>query len=1028
MHFWSIPRQIAIVTATMLALPVAALAQIESLASPANTAGAASDGSQSEKDISSEKAVLFVPDWDALAPKQTGQTRKASQAVQTDRAELATVPVATASLRFNFRFQPWSEVLTWFADQAGYSLVLDVSPTGTFNYSDSREYTPAEAIDLLNSVLMTKGYTLVLRDRMLLLVNLEDSIPPSLVSEVPVEQLERRGVFELLSTRFQLKNLSVDDAQDEIKELLGPHGSLILLPKARQLVVVETGGRLRMIRDVLEKAELARDPSQHELRWFDLRSVAPEEVVALLRQMFEIPEGGNAMSDGSLRFATDPIGLRLLAAGRPDRLEQVAKMLTTIDQSTFAGGGDAGPQAALQIEVYTLAPADPESVFRVMQTLLADSPGARLALDPKTNNLIAMARPAEHATIRATVEQLRRDAQDVEVIRLRVVDPHLAVLAINKLFAEDGGKAPSIDADLSSRQLLIRGGIGQIAQIRSLLEKMGEPLRSDGTLSGGKLRRVPVEAADAAELIDRLQQLWPNLNENDLQVVPMGRGATSGLIDERTPVPGPPAKTELRGERPAAPMASDQDAAGEPLSPVSIPPFQTPWAATPPAPVFFAPPTPELPLPESPALPQASEEPSEVMNPSGEWPVTSVPLDELPPEETAPAPALPIPASPILVPPTPMLPVDAAPSTKSSARAGDADAPKAKPTIFAIPGPDGLFISSEDTEALDRLESLIDALIGGTTYDASKLTVFYLRHTQAAPAAERLNQLLAGSTVASTGSPAPANATGAAAKPAEGALQTSGILGAMGAAGIPGRITPSGPISITPDSRLNALLVQALPADVKLVEQLLTILDRPGSPEEVAAESKPRLIPVVHTTASEIAEVVKEVYQDRLVTAAGRASAQQMMMMQMIRRGREGGGPGGTPGMPSTVAGAGQSTETQAKMSIGVDTRTNSVVVSAPEPLFEEVRKLVETLDQAASEENQTVQVLSLRNSNPETIRDALGTILGDSVQYGNSSTRGGTRTGTMGTRGTTNSRPQVQSPYSRGTRTYQRTGQGGRR
>ena len=131
--------------------------------------------------------------------------------------------------------------------------------------------------------------------------------------------------------------------------------------------------------------------------------------------------------------------------------------------------------------------------------------------------------------------------------------------------------------------------------------------------------------------------------------------------------------------------------------------------------------------------------------------------------------------------------------------------------------------------------------------------------------------------------------------------------------------------------------------------------------------------------------------------------------------------------MPGT-AGMGQSTEPQVKMSIGVDTRTNSVVVAAPEPLFEEVRKLVETLDQAASEENQTVQVLSLRNSNPETIRDALGTILGDSVQYGSSSTRSGTRTGTMGTRGTTNSRSQVQSPYSRGTRTYQRTGGSSRR
>ncbi|MEX0585502.1 MAG: hypothetical protein WD176_02580, partial [Pirellulales bacterium] len=65
-------------------------------------------------------------------------------------------PTATKSpdgkLRFNFRYQPWADVLDWFAQQADLSLVMDDAPKGTFNYTDSRSYTPTEAIDLLNSV------------------------------------------------------------------------------------------------------------------------------------------------------------------------------------------------------------------------------------------------------------------------------------------------------------------------------------------------------------------------------------------------------------------------------------------------------------------------------------------------------------------------------------------------------------------------------------------------------------------------------------------------------------------------------------------------------------------------------------------------------------------------------------------------------------------------------------------------------------------------------------------------------------
>lgn len=872
----------------------------------------------------------FWADWDAFAPGAATQPAPSTveeqpgdhpnqpgRAPSTDQTDPPDASEDEARLRFSFRFQPWSEVLNWFADQAGYSLVLDVAPTGTFNYTDSREYTAAEAIDLLNSVLVTKGYTLVLRNRMLLLVNLEDAIPPSLIAEVPSDELEDRGKFELLRTRFQLKNLTVDEAQDEIEELLGPQGLMIPLPKAQQLAVTETGGRLRTIRDVLEQAERSRDPAEHELKWFELHSVTPDEVVVLLRQMFDMPEDGNAMPDGSLRLATDPVGLRLLAAGKPERLEQVARMLETIDRPLFGERVDAGPQAAPQIEVYSVAPADPESVLRVMQTLLAESPGARLALDPRTDNLIAMARPSEHATIRATLEQMQRDAQGVEVIRLRVVDPHLAVLAINKLFAEEGGKPPSVDADPASRQLLLRGSAGQIDQIRSLLEKMGEVRHTAGALSEGKFRLVPVEGVETKELLEKVRQLWPDLHGNDLRIVPGRRAAGRHWIDERTPVPSAP------DER----------------SPVDDPPPS------------------KLPAQIERGLP-----------PVPPWP----PLEDSPGEDP------PVPAAPT--------------GSQEDQPAGQ----PGKPTIFAVPTPEGLYISSDDTEALDRLEALIDALAGGVSVGQPKLTVFYLRHIQAAPASERLEQLLGGSG-------SPNGATDAA----NDTPRAAGILETLGAASAVGRITLAGPVSITPDSRLNALLVQALPADVKVIEQLLTVLDRPGSPEEVAAEPKPRLIPVVHTTAAEVADVVREVYQDRLVTAAGRMTPRQMMM-RMLRRGREG------RGMPRDAAvETRQSAETEVKMSIGVDERTNSVVVAAPEPLFDEVRQLVETLDEAASNENQTVQVLTLRNSNPETVRAALGTILGDSMQYG--SATGTQRTGTAGTT-RTRTTTERRRPTTRGT------------
>ncbi|HID22861.1 MAG TPA: hypothetical protein EYP14_10745, partial [Planctomycetaceae bacterium] len=112
------------------------------------------------------------------APKPSAQpvAKPTTPASQPERSPTAAPSPKTAAapkgaepaqrkLRFNFRYQRWVDVLEWFAQQADLSLVMDAPPPGTFNYSDTRAYTPTEAIDLLNSVLLPKGFTLIRRER-----------------------------------------------------------------------------------------------------------------------------------------------------------------------------------------------------------------------------------------------------------------------------------------------------------------------------------------------------------------------------------------------------------------------------------------------------------------------------------------------------------------------------------------------------------------------------------------------------------------------------------------------------------------------------------------------------------------------------------------------------------------------------------------------------------------------------------------------------------------------------------------------
>jgi len=94
-------------------------------------------------------------------------------------------------------------------------------------------------------------------------------------------------------------------------------------------------------------------------------------------------------------------------------------------------------------------------------------------------------------------------------------------------------------------------------------------------------------------------------------------------------------------------------------------------------------------------------------------------------------------------------------------------------------------------------------------------------------------------------------------------------------------------------------------------------------------------------------------------------------------------GPGGFNN--PNPQGSGQSRRDDAlRISIGVDARTNTLVVAAADPLFDEVKQLVEQLDVAAASQNETVRVVTLHRTSAAAVEKALAAFAGDAVQTNN--------------------------------------------
>ena len=211
---------------------------------------------------------------------------------------------------------------------------MDKVPEGTFNYSDdTREYTPAEAIDLLNTVLATKGFTLLRKERLLIVVDLSDPIPPYMIENVSPKDLDSRGEFELVHVLFNLDKFKPEEAETEAKKLLGPAGQAFALTKTRQLSVTDTAGRCRQIREMINRIE-DQDSSSTNFKMFYIKYAHTEDVLTVLRQLLDIPEDKLATADGSLRIGVDPHGGRLLFlyGKESDKIARAAEVIKDLDQ------------------------------------------------------------------------------------------------------------------------------------------------------------------------------------------------------------------------------------------------------------------------------------------------------------------------------------------------------------------------------------------------------------------------------------------------------------------------------------------------------------------------------------------------------------------------------------------------------------------------------------------------------------------------------------------------------------------------
>ncbi len=317
-------------------------------------------------------------------------------------------------IRFSFKYQNWEQVLRWFADQLGKQLVMEAPPPGTFDFSSQDEFTPTEALDLINSRLILSGYTLVHKDRTLMLFNLKrDKLLPQFLPQVNDSTIGERGNFDFVAYTLPLERRDVNVVQKEIAPFKGTYCNIIPMP-GNSLLIIDSVANIKAIEKIakaVSNPEPPQPPKPEPQSWKGYPIVKAEatEVESIITNFLKL--SGYRSGNTLYYFATDKQHESL--KGTIDLIESVSETRPkpVLEVYPMEGLIDTSPARLMyqaRMSVYGFR-TDPTADFgqALSELIKKMAPDSVIAPNQVSNSLIVFAYPEDHVKIKDLFEKLK---------------------------------------------------------------------------------------------------------------------------------------------------------------------------------------------------------------------------------------------------------------------------------------------------------------------------------------------------------------------------------------------------------------------------------------------------------------------------------------------------------------------------------------------------------------------------------------------------------------------------------------------
>jgi type II secretory pathway component GspD/PulD (secretin) len=822
---------------------------------------------------------------------------------QDKGAPAAPLKQPETSIVFSMSGKPWKDVFQWLTDQTNMPVVSTLIPTGTFSFIGpvGKSYSIPDVIDILNEGLLSnknQRTMLVRREKSFLLVPADEKIDPSLLPRIGIDDLDKHGNTELVSAVVPLTTLIAEDLEPAVKKMLGPFGEVSSIGQANQLVIQDTVGNIKRIRDMFQFAE--KDPSSkqsesfsHECKFCKARDAERilKELLGDSRQeardrmqpfqQFQQgqqqgqpgggPPGRQQMAMPTVKIrphyvASDELTNTVFVTGPPDKIGQAREIVKRIDIPTTPGQQEVIKGAPF-LKSYPVPSGQADAVAGTLKEVYKSSNSIRIS-SAGASTVLVWAGPDDQIEIAKHIIGTGKDVT-TELIDVGSLDAPKVADTLRGMFGDNrtGGTA-FIEAQPDNNAVAVHGTREQITDVRTAIAALGGAAIGAGVGSSGvgggsgNMRIITLEKGSASTLAEALERMLPQLRQNPVQVI------TPGGVTSYPPPTLPKPKDDQKKDQTPPPMPGGGGPGGGLVDPQEQKPAQKP-------------------------------------------------------------------------------------DQKKDSRPGRPDLPV---RISAIGNK--LIITSDDPEALRMAQELVRLYTKAPSGEGD-FEVIRLKNASATDAAKVLDEAFNGpkQTTGQPGAPGGGGGFG-------GGFGPGRFFNQFAAAGASAPTPRKDAIRVVADPGSNSLLVRASPLDMLTIRRLLDKAIDSGEIDSNAVQKTFVIGPLKYANATDVVSVLKDVYREQMNSTPSNTQI------------------GGFAGFGFRFAGATRAVDSsgnprQVTLSVGVDDRTNSVVVQCTTAMYDDIKKLVDSIEARSKDATRTVEVLRIDGADPLLVQQAVEAVTG---------------------------------------------------